>query len=229
MSLNTPCSAIPYAELTDIPNMQTITQNMATALDTKVIPKFASSTARNAAIPSPVTGMACYRTDTKQFELYDGTTWRIVVPDGPRGILARRARTTASTGTTSEQGVIRLAASVVSGRAYRIWTSPLVYLSNTANDVVAGRLRYTTDGSNPTTSSTILTQGSAIEPASISEASAIAVPYYPATSHTLTVMLSCVRIGGTGTVSLNVGTANPTIDLVIEDMGLAVANSGTDL
>lgn len=71
MALNTPIAALPYPELTDIPNAQTAFQNLATALDTKVIPKFATSVARDAAIPSPVAGMLVYRTDIKGYQTYE--------------------------------------------------------------------------------------------------------------------------------------------------------------
>jgi hypothetical protein len=228
MALNTPCSAITYAELTDIPNMQTATQNLALSLDTKVIPKFATSTARTSAIVSPVDGQMCYRTDTKWLECYSTatSTWKVLVPDGPRGIVARGNRTTNSTGTTTETGVLKLAVSVVAGRAYNVLVNPGAYTSTVANDVIGGRLRYTTDGSAPTTSSTILAQGSSMEPATVQQASPIFAKYLPATSHTFTVTLFVARTGGTGTVSL---TANPDIDILIEDVGLAVSDTGVDL
>ena len=75
MALNTPNSALPYPELTDIPNALTAFQNLALALDTKVVPKFASAAARDSAIPSPVEGQLCYRTDINGFQEYNGS-WR---------------------------------------------------------------------------------------------------------------------------------------------------------
>lgn len=75
MALNTPNSSLPYPELTDIPNAQTAFQNLALALDTKVVPKFASSAARDTAIPSPVEGQLCYRTDINGLQEYNGS-WR---------------------------------------------------------------------------------------------------------------------------------------------------------
>lgn len=75
MALNTPNSALPYPELTDTPNALTAFQNLALALDTKVIPKFATSVARDAAIPSPVDGQVCYMTDRKGFLTYK-SSWQ---------------------------------------------------------------------------------------------------------------------------------------------------------
>jgi hypothetical protein len=73
MAQNTPVSALPWPELTDIPNAQTAVKNLADALDTKVIPKFANATARDAAITSPVEGMMIYRTDIHGFQQYNGS------------------------------------------------------------------------------------------------------------------------------------------------------------
>lgn len=70
MALNTPIAALPYPELTDIPNAQTAFQNLALGLDTKVIPKFATSVARDAAIPSPVAGMLVFMTDRNGYLTY---------------------------------------------------------------------------------------------------------------------------------------------------------------
>lgn len=75
MALNTPNSSLPYPELTDIPNALTAFQNLALALDTKVVPKFATSVARDSAIPSPVEGQLCYRTDINGLQEYNGS-WR---------------------------------------------------------------------------------------------------------------------------------------------------------
>lgn len=44
---------------------------LADALDPLVIPRFASSSARNTAFPSPADGDMCYRTDNHQFESYN--------------------------------------------------------------------------------------------------------------------------------------------------------------
>lgn len=76
MALNTPNATLPYPELSDIPNAQTGFQNLALALDTKVVPKFASSSARDTAIGTPVDGQLVYRTDIKGYQTYKtGTGW----------------------------------------------------------------------------------------------------------------------------------------------------------
>ena len=72
MAQNTPIAALPWPELTDIPNAQTAFQNLANAIDPLVIPRFASATARDAAITSPTDGQACARTDLHALQTYHG-------------------------------------------------------------------------------------------------------------------------------------------------------------
>lgn len=79
MAQYTGVSNLPWAELTDTPNAQTATQNLANALDSITVPRFASFTARDAAITSPVAGQKCVITgfDTPQSYTYRGSLWRL--------------------------------------------------------------------------------------------------------------------------------------------------------
>lgn len=70
----TPNSALRYPAGTDAPAGSTQIQNLATDLDQKVIPHFASQSARNTAIPSPVQGQCC--TVGTDLHTYDGSGWR---------------------------------------------------------------------------------------------------------------------------------------------------------
>lgn len=72
----TPISALRYAELTDPANAKTLSQNLATDLDTLVNSRFASSTLRDAAIPTPTDGQRIYRTDIHGAEYYRTAAWR---------------------------------------------------------------------------------------------------------------------------------------------------------
>ena len=52
-------------------------------IDSGPIPRFANATARNAAIPAPITGQVIYRLDTKVIEIYNATppaAWKSVNP-----------------------------------------------------------------------------------------------------------------------------------------------------
>lgn len=63
-------AAIPYAELTDAPNMQTYAQGLASSIDGQVIAKYATVTDRNTANPSPTPGDVCYCADTDALYVY---------------------------------------------------------------------------------------------------------------------------------------------------------------
>lgn len=57
-------------------------QNLANTLDPLVIPRYASASARDNAIPAPQNGDRCWRTDLKADQVYDGTTWQVLAPVG---------------------------------------------------------------------------------------------------------------------------------------------------
>jgi len=148
----------------------------------------------------------------------------------PLGIIARGNRTTSSTTTTTEVGVERLDdIPVYAGRSYKIWTSPLNLDSSVANDVVLAAVRYTTDGSTPSTSSTVL---SAIQERCDDATNGPVLPfccdYSPAADQLLSVLLSVGRVSGTGSVSI-IGSATRPINLNVEDMGPDPGDTGVDI
>lgn len=63
MTLYSPVASLPYPALSDPPNAQTFGQNLTTALDSVVVPRFASAAAVTAAITAPVNGQVIMRTD----------------------------------------------------------------------------------------------------------------------------------------------------------------------
>lgn len=152
------------------------------------------------------------------------------VDDTRTGVIARGERTTSSSTTTSEVAVLRLDDVVVkAGHLITVWTSDLALTSTVANDVVAARLRYTTDGSAATTSSTILGEGAALQPATIAQRLPVIIKYVPPTDQSLSILLSVARIGGTGNASLAIATNVPTIDLIVSDHGIDPGDTGVDL
>lgn len=68
--LNTPCASLPYPEDTDLPDVNTHLQNLATALDTLTVPRFTSSSTRGSTITAPTDGQAAYLQDTEELTLY---------------------------------------------------------------------------------------------------------------------------------------------------------------
>jgi hypothetical protein len=141
-------------------------------------------------------------------------------------VLARHQRLTNSSTTTTETGVVRLAAFVPNGHCIRVSTGSLLLTSTSAGDTIAAILRYTIDGTTPTTSSTTLNSGRDTQNSLTADGTTAVGYYYPTSNLTLTVMLTVARVGGGGTVQM---TATPSIDLLIEDLGPVAANSGTNL
>jgi len=70
----TSSSGLRYPASSDTPNIPQDMQNLASDLDKKVLPSFASITARNTGIPSPTQGQCC--TVNGMLHRYDGTAWR---------------------------------------------------------------------------------------------------------------------------------------------------------
>jgi Chitobiase/beta-hexosaminidase C-terminal domain len=148
----------------------------------------------------------------------------------PRGIIAHHKRITNSTTTTTEQGVIRIDdVPIEGGRTYLIHTSSLAVDGSVANDVIRSTIRYTTDGSTPTTSSGALTFAQDLQP---NVASAVFVAprcsYTPSVDETLSVLLTVSRSVGTGTVGMLANSGLP-IEIFIEDMGVDVGDTGVDI
>lgn len=73
----TPKASLRYAELTDSPNANTLSQNLATDLDSLVIPKYTSTGARDTANPTPAEGDFAYITGTtpKLVQCYSSSAW----------------------------------------------------------------------------------------------------------------------------------------------------------
>lgn len=80
MTQLTPISALPWPELTDIPNAQTAFNALATAADSLTQPRYATKTARDAAITSPADGQLAYRQDIHAPQYYHGGVSGYVSP-----------------------------------------------------------------------------------------------------------------------------------------------------
>lgn len=90
----TPVSSLPIVQLTDAADANAASAALTTALDHIVIPKYASSAARDAANPSPTSDDLC-SIGNAGFYYYDGSAWQ------PWGTPLRGSRTTSlSIGTS---------------------------------------------------------------------------------------------------------------------------------
>jgi len=80
MSTPTTINGFPKPDLSDSPNISTAVGNFADAIDSRVIPIFSTTGARDTAIPSPTYGMHCEVTGTQEYYRYNGTTWVSAAP-----------------------------------------------------------------------------------------------------------------------------------------------------
>lgn len=147
-------------------------------------------------------------------------------------IIARGRRTTSSTTTTTIVGVLRLDdIPITAGKVYSIRTGTLNLDSSVAADHIRGIIRYTTDGSTPTTTSTILPGGlcdSGQANAGFGEANMIETLYIPAANETLSLLLCVQRVNGTGSVGI-VNVGGYQTELIVEDIGEDPGDTGTDI
>lgn len=99
---NTPGAGLSYPALSDVPNVPSDMQALATDLDSQVVPRFATAVARDAAITSPVEGQLCYLSaaGVKELQKYDGAAWRGM---GERPLFAYKSTDESLSGTITLQ------------------------------------------------------------------------------------------------------------------------------
>lgn len=122
--------------------------------------------------------------------------------------------------------------SVRAGRIYRIYTNAVGLDTTVANDGIRVNLRMTTDGTTATTASTIYTLAQTVTPnASHADYVMVDFSYSPAADETLSILLTCSRSTGSGTVLVTGGASGfpGPIELFVEDMGEDPGDTGTDL
>jgi hypothetical protein len=74
--VTTPINALPYPNSSSPNNPPIHFSALATQLDTRLVPQFSTTTARNSAITSPVNGMMCAVAGYPQ--IYRSGSWRLV-------------------------------------------------------------------------------------------------------------------------------------------------------
>lgn len=147
-------------------------------------------------------------------------------------IIAYGERPTASSGfTTTETAILRLdGIPVISGRQYEITMTPTVVGSTVANDLIETPFRVAI-GATATTTSTHI--GSIVETAN-SAGGAQRVTggtflYTPGSTGNLSLLVSGLRTGGSGTCTLGSSTSAYMMRIIVKDLGLAVPDTGVDL
>lgn len=145
----------------------------------------------------------------------------------PLGEIKRGRRTTATGNiTTTETGVLRVdSIPVYGGRAYRITTSNINLDTSIDDDVAAARIRISTSGNATTSSTQIGELRNTIDDASQSNKDVLNCMYYPSSDGTLSVLLSAIRMAGTGNIVVFC-SGTEILDLVITDEALAPSDTG---
>lgn len=143
------------------------------------------------------------------------------------GVIARNIRATGITppGSTNTR-MLSTIATVTSGRSYKV-TAKMEAVSTVSGVTSQTELHYTTDGTEPTSSSTIMGRTIWDHRTSGVPDTVIVEGYYHAlASGTFRVALTGYRVVGTGDIAFS-GAATYPMTLTVEDVGLTVAVSGT--
>lgn len=149
-------------------------------------------------------------------------------------LVAYGERVTDSTGAAAAQSVLRLDdIPTTAARRYRISCNNLLMTSSVAADVPSARLAYTTDGTSPTTASTLfaIANGAAVPTAGTTNgvAGSLSRDYTSAAGEALSVLLYTTRLSGTGLVKLLAASGANPITLTVEDLGPDTGDIGTEL
>lgn len=141
-------------------------------------------------------------------------------------IVGRNQRTTNIGTTGAIIRVLSTTAPVVAGRTYRV-SAMFEVDAATVPATTQDELRYTTNNTEPTTSSPILNRYLCDHRVSgVPDSEFIEALFFASTTGTLRVALCIQRVVGAGTVTLAGDPSFPST-LTIEDMGDTVATSGT--
>lgn len=170
----------------------------------------------------------------------DGSSWLTLgkvqagdLPTTRLGVIARGIRTTNSTGTTTEVGVLRIDdIPVFEGRLYRVaLATSCIYGSTAANDLLEGRLYYSLTGAAVVGTNmfgTLSIETRTAGGAQYSDGTTTFLPSPVATgagTGTLSVLFSVLRTVGAGTVSIPANTTYP-VHMIVEDLGVDPGDTG---
>lgn len=148
MAGTSPVAGLPWKALTDPPNANALNEDLTTALDHVVIPKYSTTTARDLANPTPVGGDLC-RVDPFYYWYDAVTTHWIAMYAAGKKIFYQGADQSVNTSTmTSATG---LAFAVISGQSYSIdgWIQYAADFDTTAGPTLANmKVGWSTPGSN---------------------------------------------------------------------------------
>jgi hypothetical protein len=115
---NTTIQSLPYPALSDAPNGPSAIQGLAQAVETKLVMRFASASARDSTVTSPTQGMLAWLDDTDIFTYYTGSAWVTLASKPFTPVYAQR--TSSLTVNSGTEGTVATAAAVTVDGATRI-------------------------------------------------------------------------------------------------------------
>jgi hypothetical protein len=147
------------------------------------------------------------------------------------GIVAYGSRpSNTPTTTTTELAVLSLSnVEVKAGVAYHIYSSAFIFDSSVLGDTVRATLRFTSDGTAPTTASVPLTASELNVTGGGNQCrTSLSKVYLPTTDQVLNIIMTIVRTAGTGSVDFQHNNGSD-IDITVEAVGVAVTDAGVAL
>jgi len=149
---------------------------------------------------------------------YKGTELQDLLDAQPRGLVAYGSLTPGATSVLAETVIGYLDAPTVLGRRYRVWVNNLS--DNTAGTKIEYRLRFTTDGSTPTTASAVMSSSWQLGQFESTMQSEV----FPGLANSVTRKFALTAQGYTA--NAQVGFIGQ-IRLIVEDIGLDIPNTMT--
>lgn len=146
-------------------------------------------------------------------------------------VLKRSERTTnGTTTTTTPQGYMRLdSIDIVSGNCYEVKTSPLIFESSVAGDLVTITLYGSTSGAATTSSTQLTALVDTSQTASGNQKTkGFSYLYAAATTGQLSLLIAYVRTSGTGNVRINASATLPA-QLWVTVGGVDPGDTGVDI
>lgn len=157
MSGSTPINGYPYLLPTDPADISLGLQQLASAVDTRSVPRFVSTAARDVAIPSPVPGMVCAVTPSggqPYLQLMQGG-WQSL----PLGLVAQTSGPSLQTDRTTTFGSIaQITVPMVGGRTYEVCVF-MRATQITADGIPVAYLARSSDGTNEVATSARILDG----------------------------------------------------------------------
>ena len=193
-------------------------------------------------------GEAAFATVSAESIALDGEDLAEILAALPKGIIARASYTTSDGSYTfansgGEKAIVELSADLEDGRMYRIYTTTIALDPDgtPGNDRFAIRLRYTDNGTSPSTSSNILTRGAKSQQNAGLYSDQIDLDIVVSCDDSLSKSIRNLNSGEhrfllcgesiTGSVDIiattGSGSYNP-ITLIIEDIGPLIEDTGVD-